>query len=225
MTGTALAAAASVHPIRRRLTPAHLPDRLSGVSDRRHVALTFDDGPDPASTPRFLDLLASRDVRATFFVLGRHAAEEPDLLRAIVREGHELAVHGWTHRCVALVRPVPLQAQLLLTRDLVEDLTQTPMRWYRPPYGVLTPYAQRAAASVGLETVLWSAWGRDWERRATPHRVLRTVQRDLKPGGTVLLHDTDRTSARDSWRVTLAATDLLLRAQPAPFGPLLEHWG
>jgi peptidoglycan/xylan/chitin deacetylase (PgdA/CDA1 family) len=223
MTAAVLAAAASVHPI-RRLT-GRLPDRLSGLSDHRHVALTFDDGPDRDSTPHFFDLLASRDVRAAFFVLGRHAAEEPQMLRRIAREGHELAVHGWTHNCVALVRPGRLRAQPVLTRDLVENLTQTTVRCYRPPYGVLTPNAQRAAASVGLEIVLSLAWGRAGEPGDRSHRVLRAVRRDLRPGGTVLLHDTDRTSAKDSWRVTLAATDLLLRAQPAPFGPLREHWG
>jgi len=224
VTGPVLAAAASIHPVRRRLTPTRLPDRLSGISSRSHVALTFDDGPDRTSTPQFLDLLARHDVRATFFVLGRDAVEAPDLLRRMVAEGHELAVHGWTHRCAALVGPTVLRQQLRLTKDVVEDLTESRVRWYRPPYGVLPPYAQRVAADAGLETVLWSAWGRDWERRAAPHSVVRTVRRDLRPGGTVLLHDTDRTSASDSWRVTLAAADLLLRHQPAPFGTLAEHW-
>lgn len=224
MTALLDAAAASIHPVRRRLTPARLPGRLSGLSPRPHIALTFDDGPDPASTPAFLALLARHDVRATFFVLGRHAAEEPDLLRRMVAEGHELAVHGWSHRCVAFIRPHVLRQQLRITRDVVEDLTESQVRWYRPPYGVLSPQAQRTAAEAGLETVLWSAWGRDWERRATPHSVLRTLRRDLRPGGTVLMHDTDRTSAKDSWRVTLSATDLLLRNRAVPFGTLADHW-
>lgn len=224
MTRLLRAAAASIYPARRRLTPAQLPDRLSGISGGHHVALTFDDGPDRASTPLFLDLLERHDVRATFFVLGRHAAEEPELLQRIAAGGHEVAVHGWTHRCAALIGPSVLRAQLRITRDVIEDLTETPVRWYRPPYGVLPPYAERVAADVGLETVLWSAWGRDWERRATPHTVLRTVRRDLRSGGTVLLHDTDRTSAKGSWRVTLAATDLLLGRRLAPFGTLAEHW-
>jgi peptidoglycan/xylan/chitin deacetylase (PgdA/CDA1 family) len=189
------------------------------------VALTFDDGPDPLSTPHFLDLLGRHGVRATFFVLGRHALGKKSLLRRMVAEGHELAVHGWTHRCVAVAGTTTLRAQVLLARDVVEELAGTRVRWYRPPYGVLTPRAGRVAASLGLEPVLWSAWGRDWERRATPERVLRTLRRDLAPGGTVLLHDTDRTASPGSWRVTLAATELLLGAAPAPLGPLGEHWG
>ena len=64
--------------------------------------------------------------------------------------------------------------------------------------------------------MLWSAWGRDWERRATPHSVLRTIRRDLRPGGTVLMHDTDR--------VTQSAADLLLRNRAVPFGTLADHW-
>jgi len=224
MSAALLAAGASIHPVRLRLTPGRLPDRLSGTGDRPHVALTFDDGPDPVSTPHFLDLLAAHDVRATFFLLGRYAADEPRLLQRMVREGHELAVHGWTHRCVALVRPAALATQLRATRQVIEDHTGRAPRWYRPPYGVLTPYAQRAAHDAGLETVLWSAWGRDWERRATPERVVATVRRDLRPGGTVLLHDSDRTSAKDSWRVTLAATEHLLLEARTPVGTLEEHW-
>lgn len=224
MSDAAPSVAASIHPLRRRLTPAYLPGELSGLSSRHHFALTFDDGPDPASTPYFADLLARHGVRATFFVLGRHAVEEPDLVRRMVGDGHELAVHGWTHRCAALLPPLILREELRITRDFVEDAAQAAVRWYRPPYGVLTPWAWRAAASLGLETVLWSAWGRDWERRATPSRVVSTVRRDLRPGGTVLLHDTDRTSAKGSWRVTLAAAELLLSDRSTPFGPLAEHW-
>ncbi|GAA1152018.1 polysaccharide deacetylase family protein [Nocardioides aquiterrae] len=225
MTGAALSVASSIHPLRRRLTPARVPDRLSGNSNRRHIALTFDDGPDPASTPHFLALLERHGVRATFFLLGRHAAAEPDLLRRMVGEGHELAVHGWTHRCTALLPPQALREQLRAARDVVEEAARAPVRWYRPPYGVLAPWTVRVAADLRLETVLWSAWGRDWERRATPSRIVSTVRRELRPGGTVLLHDTDRSSAKDSWRATLAATELLLRDRATPFGPLAEHWG
>lgn len=216
----------SVQPVRRLLTPAVLPDSLSGVAGTRHVALTFDDGPDPASTPYFLDLLARRQVRATFFVLGRYAAEEPDLIRRMADEGHEIGVHGWTHRCVVRVGPRRLTGELRATRRVVQQVTRTPVRWYRPPYGVLTSHALAAARAAGLTTVLWSDWGIDWRRGRTPEQVVHTVTRHLRPGATVLLHDTDRTSAPGSWRATLAATDTLLDQlanEGLPVGPLAEH--
>ncbi|HEX3223970.1 MAG TPA: polysaccharide deacetylase family protein [Nocardioides sp.] len=217
---------ASVQPVRRLLTPALLPDRLSGVSDRHHVALTFDDGPDRDSTPSFLDLLGRHDTRATFFLLGRYAAQEPALVRRMVAEGHEIGVHGWTHRCVAAVGPRRLAGDLRATRRVLEQVGGRRVRWYRPPYGVLTTHALVAARSAGLDTVLWSEWGVDWRRGRTPQQVVTTVRRKLRPGGTVLLHDTDRTSAPGSWRATLGATERLLEHlanDDVPVGPLAEH--
>jgi peptidoglycan/xylan/chitin deacetylase (PgdA/CDA1 family) len=212
----------SIAPLRRLLMP-----RLSGRSNRHHIALSFDDGPDPASTPHFLDLLADHEVRATFFLLGAHAAREPGLVRDLADAGHEVAVHGWTHECLALVPPRRLTAELTRTREVLEDTTGAAVRWYRPPYGVLTAAGVWAARRAGLQTVLWSAWGVDWSAGATPSTIVHRVSRAVRPGGTVLLHDTDRTSAPDSWRRTLVATATLLdrwRADGIPVGPLHEHW-
>ena len=212
----------SVAPLRRAALP-----RLAGTGQRRHVALTFDDGPDRVSTPRFLDLLADRGVTATFFLLGAYARSEPALVREMAAAGHELAVHGWEHDCVALLRPGRLSGQLARSREVVEDLTGRRVGYYRPPYGVMTAEGLYAAHRAGLETVLWSAWGVDWSRSATPESIVRTVDRSLRPGGTVLLHDTDRTSAPGSWRRTLGATRALLdqwAALEVPVGPLGEHW-
>ena len=217
-----LPALGTVAPVRRAVLP-----RLAGTGARRHVALTFDDGPDRASTPRFLDLLAERGVTATFFLLGGFARREPALVRAMAEAGHELAVHGWEHDCIALLRPGRLADQLARSKDVIEDLTGRPVAYYRPPYGVMTAEGLYAARRVGLQTVLWSAWGVDWSRRATPESIVRTVNRRLRPGGTVLLHDTDRTSAPGSWRHTLSATRSLLdhwAALEVPVGPLGEHW-
>ncbi len=227
MTALALPSALSIGPVRAALTPALAPPRLSGISDAHHVALTFDDGPDPASTPLFLDLLDRLGVRATFFLLGRHVAGNEDLVRRTADAGHELGVHGWDHRPVVLHGPRALREGIVRTRGLLEGLAGRPVRWYRPPYGLLTPASWYAARAAGLDTVLWSAWGRDWSRQATHASVFRLVMRDARPGGTVLLHDSDRTSAPASWRSTLVATGLLVsawREQGIGVGPLAEHW-
>jgi peptidoglycan/xylan/chitin deacetylase (PgdA/CDA1 family) len=212
----------SIAPVRRGLMP-----RLSGRSNRHHIALSFDDGPDPSSTPHFVDLLADHRVQATFFLLGADAAREPGLVRDLAGAGHEVAVHGWTHECLALVTPRRLATELTRTREVLEETTGTPVRWYRPPYGVLTGAGIWAARRAGLQTVLWSAWGVDWSAGATPSSIVHRVSRGVRPGGTVLLHDTDRTSAPDSWRRTLVATATLLdrwRDAGIPVGPLREHW-
>jgi peptidoglycan/xylan/chitin deacetylase (PgdA/CDA1 family) len=227
-TGATLAAAnllpsvGCLTPLRRAVLP-----RLAGISQRHHIALTYDDGPDPHSTPRFLELLAARGVTATFFLLAAHAEREPLLVQEMAAAGHELAVHGWQHDCLALRRPGGLTRDLVRSRQVIEEVSGTRVRWYRPPYGVMTVEGLLAARRAGLQTVLWSAWGVDWSPRATPATIVDAVSRSAVPGGTVLLHDTDRTAAPGSWRRTLEATGTLLDRwsdQDVLVGPLREHW-
>ncbi|MCW2849960.1 MAG: polysaccharide deacetylase [Marmoricola sp.] len=222
MAANLLPSLGCITPLRRRVLPS-----LAGVSDRHHIALTFDDGPDRRTTPRFLELLENRGVTATFFLLAAHAEREPVLVREMVDAGHELAVHGWAHDCLALRPPGSLRRELLRAREVIEDVSGTEVGWYRPPYGVMTGEGLHAAGRAGLQTVLWSSWGVDWSARATPASIVSTVSRSVRPGGTVLLHDTDRTSAPGSWRRTLAATGALLERWARAdvlVGPLREHW-
>jgi peptidoglycan/xylan/chitin deacetylase (PgdA/CDA1 family) len=178
---------------------------LAGIGATDQVALTFDDGPDPVGTPRFLEMLAERRVHATFFVLGRMLAASPSLALEITAAGHELAVHGWDHRNLLLRGPRATRDDIARTRDVIGNLTGRAPLWWRPPYGLLSGAGLLAAAQLRLQPVLWTAWGRDWETRATRHSVLETAKRDLSGGGTLLLHDSDCTSAPGSWRTTLAA--------------------
>ncbi len=210
----------AIGPVRRSLAP-----RLAGASSSQHIALTFDDGPDPRSTPAFLDLLDRADRRATFFVLGMQAQAHPSLIKRMSNEGHEVAIHGWTHRCTVAIRPMPLRRQLLDAKHVVEDITGTAVQWYRPPFGVLSTHALLEPRTIGLTPVLWTAWGRDWERSATPPRIVATVLRTLRPGGTILLHDTDL-HARGRWDRALDATATLLAGplHSAHVGPLRDHW-
>ncbi|XNL30554.1 polysaccharide deacetylase family protein [Longispora sp. K20-0274] len=223
LAGAAHAAPAltAVAPLRRRM----LPD-LCGVGDPRHVALTFDDGPDPASTPAFLTALDELGVRATFFLLGRMLRRAPGLGRELAAAGHEVALHGWGHRCLLARGPAGTYDDLARGRDLIAEVTGRAPRWYRPPYGVLTAAALTAARRLGLTPVLWTAWGRDWTARATPASVLATVRKDLAGGGTVLLHDSDCTSAPGAWKATLGALPALvsgIRESGLAVGPLAEH--
>jgi peptidoglycan/xylan/chitin deacetylase (PgdA/CDA1 family) len=221
-TANLLPSVGCLTPLRRTFLP-----RLAGVSQRQHIALTFDDGPDRRTTPLFLDLLAERGVTATFFLLAAHAQREPQLVREMATAGHELAVHGWEHDCLAVRAPGGLARELVRSREVIEDTSGTEVTWYRPPYGVMTGEGLYASRRAGLQTVLWSSWGVDWARHATPATIVTTVSRSVLPGGTVLLHDTDRTAAPGSWRRTLQATDLLLSrwlGDAVLVGPLREHW-
>ncbi|WP_433074991.1 polysaccharide deacetylase family protein [Dactylosporangium sp. CA-052675] len=211
----------AITPLRR----AYMP-HLAGVGRPGHVALTFDDGPDRRSTPHILRILREHDVRATFFLLGSMLAEDPQLGRELVDAGHEVAVHGWHHRLLLRRGPAATELDITRARMLIASVTGRAPRWYRPPYGVFTLAALRACRRQRLTPVLWTAWGRDWEARATPDSIVRTVTRRLSGGGTLLLHDTDVTSAPGSWRRTAAALPELLawaRERGLSVGPLAEH--
>jgi len=200
---------------------------LAGIGRPDHVALTFDDGPDPASTPAFLTALEAAGTRATFFLLGSMLMTAPGLGRELVDAGHEVAVHGWEHRYTTFRAPRALYDDLARTRDLIAEVTGRAPVYFRPPYGVLSVGALSAARRLGLRPVLWTAWGRDWEERATPESVLATVGKDLTGGGTVLLHDSDCTSAPLAWRSALGALPALVdtcAGRGLRVGPLAEHF-
>lgn len=207
--------------VRLRLFP-----RLAGAGRPDHVALTFDDGPDPRSTPRFLDTLDELGVRATFFVLGESVLRHPALTRETAERGHELAVHGWVHDRPWLPAPARERAALTHAVQAVCDIGGRRPLWYRPPYGILTGGRWAAAHRAGLRPVLWTAWGRDWTAAATPESVLAMVDAELCGGGTLLLHDSDRVSAPGCWRTALGALPGIVddcRAAGLTVGPLAEH--
>ena len=185
--------------------------RLNGHGTPGHVALTFDDGPDEQSTPRFLSLLGELDVKATFFLLGEMCERYPSMARRIVDGGHEVAVHSWDHR--NHLRNPPgrrTHDQLARTAAIIEAQSGVRPRWFRPPYGALTSADLVAARGLGLQTVLWTAWGQDWQRNLTPRKVLDEVTAGVVDGGTILLHDSDCTSEPGSWRATLGALPMLI---------------
>lgn len=231
------ASAAAVSVVAAQMAPAltglnriRLPlfPRLAGVGDPHRVALTFDDGPDPASTPQFVDALAARGVRATFFLLGSMLTKAPGLGRDLVAAGHEVAVHGWAHHNLLLRGPSATYDDLIRARALVAETTGQVPRFFRPPYGLLSAGALLAARRLDLTPVLWTCWGRDWTASATPESVFGTVRAGLTGGGTVLLHDSDCTSAPGAWRSSLAALPYLIdecAARGLQVGPLAEHGG
>jgi peptidoglycan-N-acetylglucosamine deacetylase len=211
----------AIGPVRRRLFP-----QLAGLGRPDHVALTFDDGPDPASTPAFLDLLAARRLQATFFLLGSMVDRAPGLAAQLAAAGHEIAVHGWDHRYTILRTPREVHGDLARATAVVASATGQRPRFFRPPYGVLSAGALTAARGLNLTPVLWSSWGREWTAGATAATVAGTVLADLSGGGTILLHDSDCTSPAGSAAAALHALPRVLDecvARGLSVGTLAEH--
>jgi peptidoglycan/xylan/chitin deacetylase (PgdA/CDA1 family) len=210
-TGLAAAAVVQIGPaatwlpgLRRRLTPA-----LCGPMPAGQVALSFDDGPHPQGTPAVLDALEAMGAPATFFVLGQQARRYPDLVRETAARGHEIALHGDSHDYLIARSPWSAAQDLRRGYDTVADLVGRAPTWWRPPYGVLSGPALLTARRLGLRPVLWSAWGRDWRAAATAASVVADLWSGQVEGGTLLLHDSDLTSAPGSWGTTVAALPLV----------------
>ncbi len=153
------------------------------------VALTFDDGPDADSTPRVLDLLKRYDVRATFFVVGEQARQNPELIHRMVAEGHTVANHSYYHLPQStLGSSQRYTEELFRCNDVVARLTGLRMRLYRPPFGVTNPPIARAVKNLGLIPVGWSVRSLDTITKNTD-RVVDRVMRGLRGGDVILLHD------------------------------------
>ena len=214
-------ALAGISPIGYRLTP-----NLVGRGRAGHVALTFDDGPDPVSTPAILSALDDLGWKATFFMLGTKARRAPGLVGEIAAAGHEIAVHGDEHLNVLRRRPQAVRDDIQRALDTLTDLSGAVPMWFRPPFGILSGTALRKAKQVGLRTVLWTAWGRDWRKEATPESIRDDVVKRYLDGGTILLHDTDGESYQDSWRNTLGSLPLIsqeITTRGLTVGPLRDH--
>lgn len=162
------------------------------------VALTFDDGPDPATTPYLLDCLDALRLKATFFCLGERAIAHPSLVGEILARGHQVATHGFSHEHHFVRTPRWVRRDLDAAIGALEA-AGVEARWFRPPYGQTTGPTMLEARRHHVGLVLWSAWGREWDEPDAAH-VARRVIAELREGAIVLLHDADVDSPRGSAR-------------------------
>jgi peptidoglycan/xylan/chitin deacetylase (PgdA/CDA1 family) len=177
-----------------------------GDRDRRVVALTFDDGPDPTRTPALLDTLATLGCKATFFCLGANVDANPELARRIVEAGHELGNHTYTHRYLPTTRGKSVEKELALTDRAIAKATGVVPTLARPPYGGRSPWTVRAFRRLGKQPVLWDVNSFDWKGKPADEVARRVLER-TRPGSIVLMHDGGRDVA-----ITVDAVKLLVPA-------------
>ena len=168
------------------------------------AALTFDDGPDPLFTPRLLDALDAAGAAATFFVVGERIPGNEELLGEIERRGHEIALHGMTHRRHDGLDEAEARAELDDGLAAIAAAGVARPRWYRPPYGGSTPALSRFCEELDLGLAYWSTWGQDWEPLSAA-RIAKLVLRDLDDGGVILLHDSPLYAEREDAGPTIEA--------------------
>ncbi|WP_158023602.1 polysaccharide deacetylase family protein [Domibacillus antri] len=159
--------------------------------DRKQIALTFDDGPDPVYTPLLLDVLHQYNVKATFFVVGEKAERHPDLIRRIQLEGHEIGIHNDQHISNWFLFPSAMNQQLVLAANRVSAITGQDVILYRPPWGHFNPFTLSKAAQ--FEIVMWTAIPGDWKKKMTAVTLAERLRAARSNGAVITLHDSGDT--------------------------------
>ena len=182
---------------------------LPDVRSEPTVALTFDDGPNPDATPRILDALAAGQVKATFFLLGRHVDHWPLIARRIADEGHVVANHGWHHRKLHRAMPSRVRLDLEMGTQSIERATGIRPTLFRAPHGFRAPWVTPIAASLGQRTIGWSLGVWDTDRPGAAVIAERTIN-GARPGSILLLHDGDGYDPQGDRQQTADAIPLIV---------------
>ena len=158
------------------------------------IALTFDDGPNPAFTPRLLEILDRHNIKATFFLVGKYAGDQPAVTRLIADSGHTIGNHTWSHPNLARTASKKVREELRTTSDILQQIIGKPIRYFRPPFGARRPDVLRTARELGLAPVTWNAMTNDWAEPSAD-RIAATLSAKvdrLKRNGhaaNIVLHD------------------------------------
>ncbi len=158
------------------------------------LALTFDDGPNPAWTPKLLDVLAEHEIRATFFMLGGRAQVQPAIVKRVVEAGHLIGNHSWSHPNLARTGATKVREELTRTKDVLEQITGRPVKYFRPPFGARRPAVFKIAQELGMTVVTWNAMTSDWSE-PSGDRIAAALMKKLDAleqrgyAANIVLHD------------------------------------
>lgn len=159
-------------------------------TEKRLIALTFDDGPSPTFTEQILDLLAKYDARATFFVIGKQAEQYPELIKREYNEGHEIGNHTYNHYEVSKLSEYQLIKELQKAHQTILNIINEDMKLFRPTSGYYEDYIVRAAKELNYKTIIWT-WGqdsRDWAM-INAETISKKIIKNIRSGDIILFHD------------------------------------
>ncbi len=173
-------------------TRAEAPVREVGYrsvkTDGMQIALTFDDGPHPTQTSQILSVLEKYNVHATFFMVGVNVVNYPDAARAVLRAGHEVGNHTYSHYHMRDLGTRALEEELGRCEDVLEELCEYRPHLFRPPEGMITKDVERYSEQGDYALILWSLDTRDWEHKTT-EEIVESVLSRVQPGDIILMHD------------------------------------
>lgn len=193
----------------------------------KKLALTYDDGPNDPHTLRLLELLAKYDVEATFFLIGRYVGMRPDIVRDLIRAGHEIGNHTQTHPLLIFQPAARIRQELADCQAAIFDATGSPAKLFRPPFGGRRPAVMRIARKLDMEPVMWNVTGYDWNAKSADD-IERKVSRRVAGGDVILLHDGGHLAMGADRSKTVEATKRFLekyRAEGYSFKTISEMRG
>ncbi|HEY6264429.1 MAG TPA: polysaccharide deacetylase family protein [Candidatus Acidoferrum sp.] len=194
----------------------------------RKLAITFDDGPNPAITPKLLDLLDRYKAKATFFLIGKYVRECPELAKETIARGHSVGNHTETHPNLLRLFPMQVRVELRLCHDAIRGVLGAPPKWFRPPFGMRNPWVIPSARELGYQTVMWTLIPGDWREKSAdwliPHMqpiaqhaqqnlasgVVRAATGHSSTGDILCLHDGSHRGLNGDRTRTLAALEYWL---------------
>jgi len=158
------------------------------ATNKKVIALTFDDGPHPEITPKILDILKKNSVKATFFVVGQNATKYPKILSEAFEQGHQIANHSNRHSYSIIKSPRSVLKDINEANEFIYKIIKEYPRFYRPPYGFRTLWGARAISKAGYKIITWDNMTYDyWGLKA--NKLTLNILKRSKPGGVIVLHD------------------------------------
>jgi peptidoglycan/xylan/chitin deacetylase (PgdA/CDA1 family) len=175
----------------------------------KQLALTYDDGPNDPHTMRLLEILAKHNVRATFFLIGRYVQQRPEIVREIVKAGHVIGNHTFTHSLLTFKSAAEVDKELSDCRAAIQDAVGKHSSLFRPPFGGRRPAVLRIARDLGFKPIMWNVTGYDW---SPPPAVAieKKVSSQIRGGDVILLHDGGHKQMGADRSQTVMATDHLI---------------
>lgn len=181
-----------------------------GPRGSKRIALTYDDGPNDPHTLHLLDVLAKHNVKATFFMIGRYVQQRPEIALAVAQAGHTIGNHTFTHPLLVFKSKAETHKQLVDCRQALHDAIGEHSNLFRPPFGGRRPATIRIARELGLQTVMWSVTGYDWN--APPAALIeKKINQRVRGGDVILLHDGGHLALGADRSQTVIATENLIR--------------
>jgi peptidoglycan/xylan/chitin deacetylase (PgdA/CDA1 family) len=213
-----------IYPVTDYYTRIFDPTVLKhGCQMVKKIHLSFDDGPDRNYTPTLLRILSEQGVSATFFLIGRKAEQNPELVTAILAAGHEIGLHTYDHRHAYWLFHQKSSLTIKKGLQVLQALTGKPVKWLRPPWGATNFFERLTAAQNNLKLVLWTANAQDWLLKTRPQTIKTRLLQRVKPGAIIVLHDSGgEPGAPQQMLAALPATLRKLKAAGYQFVTLSE---